>query len=101
MIKRRRSRVTVMRVWMRENVLTIVLSIFILLSVLVNAYTFAVVYQTRRLLRAQLVTAVTNIEAARKQTIHYEFPIQQSFPISTTVQLDESLDVPINTTVPI
>jgi hypothetical protein len=101
MVKRRRSRVTIMRVWARENVLTLVLCVFILLSMLVNAYTFAVVYQTRRLLRAQLETAVTNLAAARKQTIHYEFPIQQSFPFSTTVQLNESLDVPIHTTVPI
>ncbi len=97
----RRDEVTVGRVWARQNVVIAVLSIFVLLSTLASAYSFAVVYQTRRLLHQQLETAVTQINEVRKQTVNYDFPINQSFPINTTIQLDENIDVPINTTVPI
>ena len=96
-----RDAITPARVWRRQNVVVTVLSIFVILSSLASAYTFAAVYQTRRLLRAQLETAVSQIAEARKQTINYDFPVQQSFPIRTTIQLNESIDVPINTTVPI
>jgi hypothetical protein len=101
MVRDPRHVVTASRVWRRQNVVIIVLSIFVILSSLASAYTFAVVYQTRRLLRAQLETAVFQIGQVREQTVNYDFPIQQTFPISTTIQLNESIDVPINTTVPI
>ena len=101
MYEPRRSRMTLTRQWARSNVLTIVLIIFILLSILLNAFTFAAIYQLRRIVRTQLDTAVVQVGEAYRQTIRYDFPIQQTFPVSTTVELNESLDVPINTVVPI
>ncbi len=93
--------VNVRRLWSRQNVITLVLSVFILLSTIMSALTLGAVWRVRDVVRAQLQTASTQISAARQQTVHYDFPIQQSFPVSTTVQLDETIDVPIDTTVPI
>jgi hypothetical protein len=59
------------------------------------------VVRVRDILRAQLETATQQIGAARQQTVHYDFPVQQSFPVSTTIQLNELFEVPISTTVPI
>ena len=101
MFEPRRSRMTLTRAWARSNVLTIVLIIFILLSMLLNAFTFAAIYQLRRIVRTQLETAATQVGEAYKQTIRYDFPIDQTFPISTVVELNETLDVPIDTVVPI
>ena len=101
MQKRRRSPVTTVRVWARQNVVTSVLVIFIIFSTILNALTIGAVYRVRTVLRAQLETAVRNVGEVRQQTVHYEFPIQQSFPISTTIDLNETLDVPINMSVPI
>ncbi len=97
----RSNRLSLTRTWARSNVLTIVLIIFILLSILLNAFTFAAIYQLRRIVRTQLDTAVVQLGEASRQTIRYDFPIQQTFPVSTTIELNESLDVPIDTVVPI
>lgn len=93
--------VNVSRVWTRQNIITLVLSIFIILSTIMSALTLGSVWRVRDVLRAQLEAASDKIGEARQETVHYDFPIQQSFPISTTVQLNETLDVPINTIVPI
>ncbi len=101
MFEPRPNRLSLTRSWARSNVLTIVLIIFILLSMLLNAFTFAAIYQLRRIVRTQLDTAVVQLGEASRQTIRYDFPIQQTFPVSTTIELNESLDVPIDTVVPI
>ena len=93
--------VTPARTWARANVLTIVLIVFIVLSTILNAFMLGSIVRVRDVVRGHLNAAVTQLSEARKQTVHYDFPIQQSFPISTTIQLNETLDVPINTTVPI
>lgn len=98
---RRPSRVTTFRVWARQNVIIIVLSVFILLSTLLNALTIGALFRVREVLQAQLTTATQNVAQIRTQTMHYDFPIKQSFPISTTIQIDETLDVPVNLKVPI
>ena len=97
----RRTRLTAMRAWARTNVLTVVLIIFIILSTLINALTIGAIVRVRQVVRGHLTAAVTQVSAARQQTIHYDFPINQSFPVSTTVQLNETVDVPIDMTVPI
>ena len=96
-----RPRITRYQIWARENVITIVLSIFIILSVLLNALTIGAVYRVRQVLRAQLETATSNLAAVRKQSIHYDFPVKQNFPIDTSVQINETIDVPVNMSVPI
>lgn len=93
--------VNVGRIWTRQNVITLVLSVFIVLSTIMSALTLGSVWRVRDVLRAQLEAASDQIGAARLQTVNYDFPIQQSFPISTTVQLNETLDVPIIMSVPI
>ncbi len=93
--------VNVRRIWSRQNVIVLVLGIFIVLSTIMSALTLGAVWRVRDVVRAQLQTASAQISAARQQTVRYDFPIQQSFPVSTTVLLDETLDVPIDTIVPI
>src|SRR5919202_1892905 len=92
----RRGRITTSRVWARENVITIVLAVFIIISITLNALTIGAVYRVRQVLRAQLQTATRNLDDVRKQTLHYDFPIKQNFPISTSVQINETLSVPVN-----
>ncbi|HSH81516.1 MAG TPA: hypothetical protein VLA19_23550 [Herpetosiphonaceae bacterium] len=101
MAERRRGAVTVGRVWARSNVVTLVLILFILLSTLLNALMLGAIYRIREVVRGHLTAAVTQVSEARRQKVHYDFPINQSFPISTTIQLNETLDVPIDLTVPI
>jgi hypothetical protein len=101
MHEHRRPQITRYRIWARENVITVVLSIFIILSMLLNALTIGAVYRVREVLRAQLETATRNLAEVRKQSLHYDFPVKQNFPISTSVQINETIDVPINMTVPI
>ncbi len=101
MQKRRNVPITDARVWARENVITIVLAVFIIFSMLLNALTIGAVYRVREVLRAQLQTATQNVEEFRKQSVRYDFPIKQSFPINTSVQIDETLTIPINMSVPI
>ncbi len=101
MHKRRQSRVTTFRVWARQNVVTTVLVVFIILSTILNALTIGAIYRVREVLRAQLQTATRNIGEVRQQTISYDFPVKQSFPINTTIDLNETLEIPINMSVPI
>ncbi len=89
------------RSWSRLNVVTVVLSIFILLSTLLSAFTLGAVWRVRDIVRAQLQAAAVNVGELRQQTIRYEFPLKQSFPISTSIQVDETFQVPIRIVVPI
>src|SRR5215212_22174 len=79
--------VNVGRIWTRQNVITLVLSIFIIASTIMSALTLGSVWRVRDVLRAQLQAASDKIGEARQETVNYDFPIQQSFPISTTIQL--------------
>ena len=96
-----RPRITRYRIWARENVITVVLSIFIILSMLLNALTIGAVYRVRQVLRAQLETATRNLAEVRTQSIQYDFPVKQNFPVDTSVQINETIAVPVNMTVPI
>ena len=94
-------RITRYRIWARENVITVVLIVFIIFSTLLNALTIGAVYRVREVLRAQLETATRNIADVRKQSIRYDFPVKQNFPVDTSVQINETINVPVNMTVPI
>lgn len=101
MFKNRNSTITAERNWNRGTVVTIVLAVFILFSTLLSAITFVVVYNTRSVLRGQLETATRQLAAARQQTVRYDFPLQQTFPFSTSIRINETLDVPIDMIVPV
>jgi hypothetical protein len=94
----RRRRVPV---YTRQNIITTVLIVFILLSTIVNALTLGAVYRVRQVLRGQLEAATRNVAAVREQTFRYDIAVDETFPISTTVHIDERLDIPINMQVPI
>lgn len=97
----RQERVPSGRMWARQNVIVLVLSIFIIFSTLLSAVTLLAVYRVRVVLRGQLEAAARNVGELRQQTIRYDFPINQGFPINTVVQLDETLNIPIDMKVPI
>ena len=101
MPNRRRKPLTLEQIQTRSNIVSVVLTVFIILSTILSALTFGAVYRVREILRAQLETATEQIGTARQQTVYYDFPLQQSFPVSTTVQLNETLDVPVDTIVPV
>ena len=93
--------VTLMRVWVRENIITTVLIIFILVSLVLHAVTIGALMRVRGIVNRQLDLSVTQLEQVRQQKIRYNFPIDQTFRIDTTVAISETVNVPLNLSVPI
>ena len=84
MFEPRRDRVTLLRTWVRTNILTIVLIIFILLSTLLSAYSFAAIFQTRRIVREQMEAAKRRLSEADRvelamdvAEIHFKQPLER------------------------
>ncbi len=101
MLEENPNTITLTRVWIRENIITAVLGLFILISLIIHALTISALFRVRDILRLQLSSAASQIAEARQQTVHYDFPIKQNFPFKTTVNISETLDVPINEKFPI
>ncbi len=101
MLEERPKAITVARVWVRENIITTVLGVFIVISLLLHAVTLLALVRVRDVVRLQLAAAAAQVAEARTQQIHYDFPIKQTFPFSTTVAINETLDVPIQDNFPI
>lgn len=96
MIQEEPSTVSVVRIWFRQNVIVLVLSLFILLSLGLHAYTFLSLQRVRDVVRLQLDSAAQQVAEAKQQQVHFDFPIKQGFPFSTTVDLNETFEIPIN-----
>ncbi|MBA3943035.1 MAG: hypothetical protein H0X37_00565 [Herpetosiphonaceae bacterium] len=101
MLEENPNAITLTRVWIRENIITTVLGIFILLSLIIHALTISALFRVRDVVRLQLTSAASQVAEARQQTLHYDFPIKQNFPFKTAVNISETLDVPINEKFPI
>lgn len=101
MAAERRRAITPVRLWVRSNVITTVLIIFILVSLLLHLLTIGALIRVRGTLQRQLDTSITQLAALRQQSIQYALVVDQTLPISTTVTISETLDVPIQLEVPI
>jgi hypothetical protein len=97
----RRQPLTLARLWMRENIIVTVLSIFILLSLLLHALTLGALFRVRSIVQRQLEVSAEQMAAVREQKVRYNFPVDQTFTIDTTVALSETLTVPLSIEVPI
>ncbi|GAC1536446.1 MAG: hypothetical protein NVS4B8_06760 [Herpetosiphon sp.] len=93
--------VTLSRVWVRENIITITLALFIVLSLLLHAATLLSLWRIRDVVHLQLQAAASQIHEAQLQQVHYDFPIKQSFPFATSIVISETVDVPIQDSFPI
>ncbi len=98
---RRSQRLTLARVWMRENVIVTVLSIFILLSLLLHALTLGALIRVRGIVQRQLDISAEQMATVRQQKIRYNFPVDQTFTIDTTIAISETVIVPLSIEVPI
>ncbi len=98
---RRSDRITVARLWMRENIITAVLVVFIILSLLLHAVTLGSLWRVRSVIRHQLDISTAQLAEVRQQTVRYNFPVDQTFTIDTTVAISETVEVPLSLTVPI
>lgn len=101
MAEEQRRLVTVARVWMRSNVITAVLIVFILLSLVIHALTIGALLRVRSITNRQLDLSASELARVRQQKVRYEFPIDQTFPIDTTIVISETVAVPLNLSVPI
>lgn len=97
----KRDTLSLARVWVRSNIITTVLSIFIVLSLLINALTIGALLRVRSIINNQLEVSTQQLTQLRQQKIHYNFPVDQTFSIDTTVRIDETVTVPLNISVPI
>ena len=102
-----RGAITVARIWVRENVITTVLLIFILLSLVIHALTITTLLRVRSITNRQLDISAAQLAQVRQQSVRYNFPVDQTFTIDTTVTVSDTpagtfnIDVPLNLNVPI
>jgi hypothetical protein len=101
MSEQRQTRILAARIWSRQNVITTVLGTFIVLSLLIHAFTIFSLLRVRSIVSSQLDVSAGQVAQLRQQKIPYNFPVEQTFPINTTVVISETVDVPINLRVPI
>ncbi len=97
----RRGRITLAQVWVRQNILTTVLIIFIVLSLLLHVLTIGALFRVRLIVNRQLDVSADQLARVRQQEISYMLPIDQTFWLDTTIAVDETVTVPLDLTVPI
>jgi hypothetical protein len=89
------------RLWIRENVISTVLAIFLVVSLGLHAFTFISLLRVRNTINRQLDISANQMAQVRQQKVRYVFPVDQTFTIDTTVPISETVEVPLNLTVPI
>lgn len=99
--ERRRQPLTLARIWMRSNIISTVLIVFILLSLLLHAATIGALVRVRGTVQRQLDISTAQLAQVRQQKVRYNFPIDQTFTIDTTIAISETVMVPIVIDVPI
>lgn len=99
--ERRPQPLTLARIWMRSNIITTVLIVFILLSLLLHALTIGALVRVRGTVQRQLDISSEQLSEVRQQKVRYNFPVDQTFTIDTTIAISETVLVPIAIDVPI
>jgi hypothetical protein len=97
----RANKRSLVQLWVRSNVITTVLIIFILLSLLLHAVTIGALLRVRGIINSQLELSLVQLAELRQQKIRYTFPVDQTVLVDTTVAISETVRVPISITVPI
>jgi hypothetical protein len=97
----KRQPITLARVWVRSNIITTVLIVFILVSFVIHAITLGALFRIRDSTSAQLEISADQLARVRQQRVRYDFPIDQTFRLDTTVTISETVSVPLNINVPI
>lgn len=87
--------------WVRANIITTVLIVFILLSLAIHAVTLWSLWRVRDITARQLDISVNRLAEVREQKVRYSFPVDQTFAIDTTIAISETVTVPLNLSVPI
>jgi hypothetical protein len=101
MSRDRRTPITNARLWVRSNIITTVLIIFIVLSLMIHAVTLGALWRVRSVIQRQLDLSTEQLAQVRTQKVPYTFPIDQTFTIDTTVTISDTVLVPIVLSVPI
>jgi|GEM_PF-6906978 len=99
--RQRRPPITLARIWVRNNIITTVLIIFIIMSLLIHALTIGALFRVRQIVTSQLEISAQELSQVRQQEVRYNFPVDQTFTIDTTVTISETVTVPLSITVPI
>jgi hypothetical protein len=81
------------------SLLVITLALLLLISLALHAWTIATLLNIRQTARNEMLALTSEIAAARTDTIELEVPINQRFPVNTTVEIQEDIVVPVDTTV--
>ncbi len=76
-----------------------VLTVGLITSLLLHAWTLAQLQQTRQLARDQIAALASQIAAFRGQTLELPIAINQDVPVRAAIPINEQLTVPINTSV--
>lgn len=97
----RRVPVSLALVWARSNVITLVLAIFIVVSLALQAATIIGLQRVRAITARQLEIGANDIARLRQQSVNYTFPVDETIRFDTTVDINRTIDIPINLTVPI
>lgn len=97
----RRAPVSIGLLWARSNVITLVLAVFMFLSLAIQAATIIGLLRIRNTTARQLEIGANDIARVRQQSVNYSFPVDQTVSLATTVAIKRTVDIPINLTVPI
>lgn len=77
----------------------LILLVLLTVSLTVHALTITQLLQVRTLLRDQISQLAEGVGNAKQQTLSYNLPINQTFPVELDVPVRESMDIPIQTEV--
>jgi hypothetical protein len=88
-------------VWVRQNILTTVLIIFILLSLLLHLLTIGALLRVRHVVSRHLDISADQLSRVRQQEVRYDVPVDQMFSLDTTIAISETMGVPLSISVPI
>jgi hypothetical protein len=99
--QRTSERLSLARVWVRSNIITTVLIVFIALSLLLHAITIGALLRVRGVINQQLDVSLEQLAELRQQKVRYTFPVDQTVTVDTIVSLNETVSVPLSMTVPL
>ncbi len=84
-----------------SRILAVIALLVALLSLALNVYLFTRLNQARSVVLDTLASTSTNLDALPDYTFKSTFKIDQQFPVSGTMPINQSLMFPISMTVPV
>ena len=83
----------------RLRPLEMVMLVLLTASLLVHALTLTQLFRVRNTLRGQIEQLAASVDAAKRQEVRYDLPIDQQVPIDLDVPISRSVTIPIRTSV--